>query len=230
MGYRLGDAVWDRSGRESNELSKRLYIAAVSGFTVYGLAVTSLIAFMTLEWQPASFLEVLIIGLVIPIAGIYIALTSDKAPISLFGYTLVVVGIGILMGPTVHRYKIDVIMRALIATGGVTIVMSVIGIIYPKSLEHWGGYLFSALSALLLVRITQMFLIGFHVIPAKFWYIPIVEYAAALLFTLYIIYDWNRALRIPRTMDNAVDCALAIYLDIVNLFLELLRILGKSKD
>jgi FtsH-binding integral membrane protein len=50
------------------------------------------------------------------------------------------------------------------------------------------------------------------------------------LFCAYIIYDWNRALRLPYTVDNAIDAAVALYLDIMNLFIHLLRILGKSQS
>jgi FtsH-binding integral membrane protein len=39
-----------------------------------------------------------------------------------------------------------------------------------------------------------------------------------------------RAQRYPKTADNAVDCAVDIYLDIINLFLRLLRILGRRRN
>ena len=53
---------------------------------------------------------------------------------------------------------------------------------------------------------------------------------AAAIFSLYIGYDMYRAQRYPKTADNAVDCAVDIYLDIINLFLRLLRILGRRRN
>ena len=51
-----------------------------------------------------------------------------------------------------------------------------------------------------------------------------------VLFSLYIGYDWHRAQMYPKTIDNAIDSALDIYLDVINLFIRLLEIFGKSDD
>ena len=41
--------------------------------------------------------------------------------------------------------------------------------------------------------------------------------------------DFHRSQMYPKTLDNAVDSALDIYLDVINLFLKVLRILAKAK-
>lgn len=222
----FGNTVWERGLEGTDELSERRYISAVSGFTVYGLLLTSLIAFQTMAWHP-NLLVYLLIGLAVPIAGIVIALASDLWYVSLLGYTLVLGGLGAIIGPTVAMYNTGVVISAVMATAGVTAVTSLIGILYPKSLESWGIYLFGGLVALLFVRLAQVIMASVGV-SEGIWYMPWIEYLAAILFSLYIIYDWNRSLRLTRTLDNAVDCALAIYLDIINLFLVILRIRGGS--
>jgi len=55
------------------------------------------------------------------------------------------------------------------------------------------------------------------------------DWAVSFIFCGYIGYDWGRACRIPKTLDNAVDSAAAIYMDIINLFVRVLRILGRRK-
>ncbi|MBI4276401.1 hypothetical protein HY629_01025 [Candidatus Uhrbacteria bacterium] len=45
------------------------------------------------------------------------------------------------------------------------------------------------------------------------------------LFSFHVVHDWQRALLLPRTLDNAVDCALAVYLDAVNVSLTAIRTL-----
>ena len=57
-------------------MSERAYISAVSGFTVYGMVLASFVAYMTVDWRP-GILGLLLVGLGIPIAGIFIALKSD---------------------------------------------------------------------------------------------------------------------------------------------------------
>lgn len=230
MSLDLGSFVWDREEEGgANTMSRRAYTASVSGFTMYGVILASIAAYLTLGWRPQSIASFLIIGLAIPTIGIIIAAKSEQWPISLIGYTMVVIGMGMLLGPTVAMFKTGVVIVALGATAGVTILMSLIGILYPKSLEHWGAYLFGCLVALLFVRFGQVFMASMGV-SESIWYLPWIEYAGAVLFCIYIIYDWNRALRLPHTMDNAVDCAMAIFLDIINLFLMILRALGSRSS
>ena len=51
-----------------------------------------------------------------------------------------------------------------------------------------------------------------------------------VIFALYIGYDWVKAQQYVHTLDNAVDSALDIYMDIINLFLRVLMILGRNND
>ena len=55
----------------------------------------------------------------------------------------------------------------------------------------------------------------------------ISDWIAAGLFSLYIGYDVWRSQQFPKTVDNAVDSALDIYLDIANLFIRILSIMGR---
>ena len=55
----------------------------------------------------------------------------------------------------------------------------------------------------------------------------IVDGLFVLIFSGYIGYDWARANRLPKTLDNAIDSAAALYLDIINLFLRLLRLMRR---
>lgn len=238
MSLQLGERVWER-GYSSGvaELSRQAYTFAVSGFTVYGMILASIVAFLCLSWQPGWILF-LLVGLGIPIAGIIIAFKYDHWLLSLSGYTMVVVGMGAICGPTVALFDTGVVMNALVATCGVTIVMSIIGIVVRRSLEHWGGYLFGILVVVVLVSIARLFfpvsmdapgpnVKGMAILLYYLWLV--FDYLVAILFCFYIIYDWNRALRIPWTLDNAVDCAMAIFLDVINLFVRILSIMGRRK-
>jgi hypothetical protein len=55
-----------------------------------------------------------------------------------------------------------------------------------------------------------------------------IDYLAAGLFSLYIGYDMYKASQVTKTVDNAIDVAINLYLSIINLFLTLLSI--KSRD
>jgi FtsH-binding integral membrane protein len=53
---------------------------------------------------------------------------------------------------------------------------------------------------------------------------PVIDYLAALLFSLYIGYDMYRASSVAATFGNAIECALSLFLSIYNLFLSLLSL------
>jgi FtsH-binding integral membrane protein len=56
----------------------------------------------------------------------------------------------------------------------------------------------------------------------------IMDWIIAAIFCGYIGYDWGKASALPKTVDNAVDSAAALYMDIINLFLRILSIMGKK--
>lgn len=56
----------------------------------------------------------------------------------------------------------------------------------------------------------------------------IFDYLVVLIFCGYVGYDWARANACAKTVDNAVDCAAELYIDIVNLFVRILSILSRS--
>lgn len=52
----------------------------------------------------------------------------------------------------------------------------------------------------------------------------------ALLFCGYIGYDWAVAQREEKTVDNAVDTCVGLYLDIINIFIRVLSASGNKKS
>src|SRR5689334_16250689 len=137
----FGDTVWERT-KGADELSEREYVSAVTISTVFGLLVAAFFAYSNMDWRPTSIWSVLGWGLALPMLGIVIALYSTVWQISLLGYTMIVSGLGMIMGPTVSVYETRVVVLALTATAGVTVVTSVTGIAYPNLLRGWGMYLF----------------------------------------------------------------------------------------
>lgn len=214
----VSTGVFDRSGRDS--ISDRAFFGTLGAVLCYGFFVTAWIASST-EVMPFNWLSFILIGLVIPILGIVIAVKSNNPIVSFIGYNLVVIPFGIILSPVLHQYSPHVIQNAFFITGVDVITMSVLSMIYPNFFSKIGGALFMALIGLVIVRILQVF------IPALAQF-TIIDWISAGIFSLYVGFDWWRANTVPKTYDNAVDIALDLYLDIINLFLSILRILGKK--
>jgi FtsH-binding integral membrane protein len=99
--------------------------------------------------------------------------------------------------------------------------MMILASILPNLFSRMGTALFIALSVSLLANFIAM-LLGYNG-DAFNWIFVII-------FSLYIGFDWYRAQQFPKTLDNAIDCVLDLYLDIINLFLRILEIISRRND
>lgn len=220
----FGDSVWKRTG-EVETIGRGTFNLLYMFFTLLGLGFTSVVARACLELKPSIWL---VLGvLVVGIAGTMIALRSTNWIVSLFGFALLAGPFGALMGPTVNLYTDASVLRIVYVTGGLVTGLGIIGFVYPKSLESWGAWLFGGLLILLIGQFGLLFaaMAGVDIGTA----LTVWDWIGVGLFSAYVIYDVNQAQRVPATVDNAVDCALALYLDVINLFLRLLRLLGEKK-
>lgn len=216
--------VWEREGEGS--MSKNLFAFLVAGWTAAGIAGSAVAAYFTQSWELTwpFLLGVLAAGIV----GVIIAVKSENPVFSLLGYAMVAIPFGMMLGPVVALYTAASVVRVFFVTTGVVVVLGIVGAVIPDNLEGWGSWLFGGLSLLL---------VGYFIVPlAGMFGLPIdhaltwMDWAGVLVFSGYVIYDWNRAMRIERTMDNAIDCALAVYLDFINLFIRLLELTGTKKS
>jgi len=222
MSLSISNEVFEKTGHD--EIAERTFFLAVGAAVCYGLGLTAWVAnyFASINYHP-SLSALLILGLALPIIGIIMAAMSHDPIISLIGYHLILVPFGVILSPIVNIYAPNVIAKAFGLTACITGIMTVLAVSHPDWFKNLGAPLFFALSGLIVVRILQIF------IPFLAG-LTIIDYAAAGIFSLYIGYDMYRATHVPKTFDNAVDIAVSLYLDILNLFLVLLRLYGDSDD
>ncbi|MBI2483079.1 US12 family protein [Candidatus Uhrbacteria bacterium] len=203
-------------------MSKQQFALLVSFWTAVGIGGSAVGAYASRDWQFG--LGLLLIPFVMSIVGTMIALRSNEPIISLLGYALVAIPFGFMLGPVVAMYTVASVLKVFAVTTMITIVFGVVGAVIPDSLEGWGSALFGCLLILIIggfaVPIAGLF--GLPITTA----LSVLDWCGVIVFTGLVIFDWNRAMRVERTHDNAIDCALAIYLDWVNLFIRLLSIMG----
>lgn len=210
--------VFERSG--SDIMTRNAFYFVMGCILAWGFTATYMVSEMTADWRP-GVLMVLLVGLGLPLLGIFIS-ASNLALVSFIGFNLVVIPFGAILGPALAQYEVTqpgVVSEAAKLTGSVTGVMALSGLLFPNFYRSIGGALFGALTALLIILIASMF------VPALMGF-TVIHYVAAGLFALYIGFDMWRASEIPSTLDNAVDVCIALYLDIINLFLWILKILA----
>ena len=211
--------VFDRIGTESDQISPAYYNLVLGLTLLWGFAINYL---MVKNIDPGLFAGSPILFMIgyfaCSITGMVIVQKSDKPLISFLGYNLVVLPLGLLVNMVVAQYDPRIVQDALRTTGMVTFAMMILGSLFPKFFQKIAGALTIALIAVILIELVSVFFFKTHH--------GIFDWIVALIFCGYIGYDWARANMIPKTVDNAIDSAAALYMDIVFLFLRILRILG----
>lgn len=215
---KVSTGVFERKGGDT--ISANGFYGTLTASLVWGLVLTAFIAHKVAEMHFVPGLgEIILIGLVVPIAGVFIAVKSTNPFGSFIGYNMIVVPFGIILGPVLNHYTPDIVRNAFGMTAVIALFMGTAGTLFPGIFARMGSALFFALLGLVGVSIARIF------IPAID--LTIIDYAGAGIFSLYIGYDMYRANHIPKTVDNAIDVSVNLYLDIINLFLFVLRIFGR---
>lgn len=98
--------------------------------------------------------------------------------------------------------------------------MMLLGSAFPRFFKRIEASLCIALIVVIFVEFAQVWLFGIH--------LAVMDWITAAIFCGYIGVDWGRANQIERTVDNAIDSAASLYLDIINLFLRVLRIVSRK--
>ncbi|RKZ09045.1 hypothetical protein DRQ25_07575 [Candidatus Fermentibacteria bacterium] len=151
--------------------------------------------------------------------GFFIFTKSVNPFVSFIGYNFVVVPFGLIINIVVHQYDPGLVQSAIRVTGLVTFVMMVLGSLYPAFFSKISRVLSISLIIVIVVEMVEIFILGIHH--------GIIDWIVVVIFCGYVGLDWSRANRIPKTVDNAVDSAASLYMDIIILFLRILRIMGR---
>jgi len=153
--------------------------------------------------------------------GIYLFTKFDAPIVSFIGYNLVVIPFGAVINLVVHNYDPSLVVQAMKITGIVTGTMMILGTLFPAFFKRIAATLTISLLLVIIWESFDIFILRIHH--------GIIDWIVVFIFCGYVGYDWGRANQIPKTVDNAVDSAAALYMDIINLFLRILRILGRRK-
>ena len=158
---------------------------------------------------------------VLALAGVFLSAKSQNPWISFLGYNLLVLPIGVMLCFILPGFPVSVITKALLLTGIVTATMTLLGLVRPQIFLGLGRTLVIALLVGIVAELVATFLL--HYTGTLF------DWLFVILFSAYIGYDVAKSQMYPKSVDNAVDCALDIYLDIINIFIRLLALLSRRE-
>lgn len=148
---------------------------------------------------------------------------STKRPLNYILFALFALMSGITVVPLIASFALefggyDIIVKALVATTLMFTASAVIGRTTGKNLQGLRGVLFMGLIGMIIVAVMGIFFPWsntFEMIYAGF---------GTLLFSAFVMYDIQKLKHYPE--DRYIDAALSLYLDIFNLFISILRLMG----
>ncbi len=123
----------------------------------------------------------------------------------------------------VSFYDTKIVLEALILTAGIFVALTLFACQTKYDFTSWMPYLFGGLWALILFG----FMAAFFPTNSK---VELVYGAiAALIFSGYILVDTQLVMR-HYHVEEEIAAAISLYLDIINLFLAILRILNSQQN
>ena len=207
----------------AKELSRPIF-NLILGLTIgYGFLMNFIITFFFSGFimKNIPFVATLIGYFVLAFAGIFIMKKYENPVLSFLGYNMLVVPIGVMLAYVLPSYALSTILITCFITTICTICMMVAAMIFPNFFLKIGGPLCISLLLCIIVELILL-LCGVN--------LGIMDWIVALIFCGYIGYDWAKINRYEiYTVDMAIDGAGELYLDIINLFLRILSIIG-GKD
>lgn len=203
-----------------DEVSLRSYNCIIGAMLVYGFAFNliffGLLGDLVSTW---NWIVIAIASLLLVIAGSIISTKSKKPILSFLGYNFILFADSMLISLIIPFYSIDQIILAFSITIGITLCMMTLSSIFPQFFSKLGLTLFFSLLIFVVIEIIAM-LLGYRG--------DIFNWICVGIFSLYIGYDWHKAQNYPKTIDNAVDSTIDLYVDIINIFVRILDLLDSN--
>ena len=211
------------------------FFAKIYGYVALGVGISALVAYLSLTVLWELTLNILMAGSwiiwLIMLAQIGLVMFASGAaaknsPMALPLFLVYSALNGFTIGIVLLFYTGETVLLAFVTAVGMFAVMAIIGATTKKNLSAMGQALLAALVGVVIASVVNMFLQSSGM---SF----IISLISVVIFAGLIAYD-NQRIRyvFEETGGNvqegwAISLALQLYLDFVNLFLHLLRVLGR---
>lgn len=134
---------------------------------------------------------------------------------------------GVMLGTVSTFYDVDAVLIAVGITAGVTFCLTIFAFQTKIDFTVCGGMLCAVLVIFIIAGIIMAFL------PKTKWTMIGYGSVGALIFSLYIVYDTQLMMggkhKYSLSPEEYIFAALNIYLDVINLFMYILMIVGAAR-
>ena len=232
------DPRFDRPIPITTESAESRLFTRVYALMGMGLGLTALVAYFTLSSRAVLELvfgnRMVFFGLMIAELLLVMAFAPVAARVSAGAATAMFFGYAALSGVTFSviflRYTLGSIGGTFVITGGMFAALSAYGVLTKRDLSSLGSFCFMGLIGLVIASVVNIFL-GSSML---YW---LTTFVGVIVFTGLTAYDTAKLKELGGQLaaeangrealtKGALQGALVLYLDFINLFLMLLRVFG----
>ena len=226
---------FDSYGQEARIAGKQRYFAQTYGLMAAGLAVTFLVAFAVACFFPQVALSsgtVLILCVLQLVLAFSLgrSLTRGNVSGTLAKFLLYSAFTGVSFSSVFLFFQAETLTLCFLATAAAFGGMALYGLYGKRDILSWGGTLVGGLIGLLVLMVLGLFLS----VPMLHLFISVLGILVFMGMTAYdtrklsLMYDQAAGTQMAQVY--AVYGAFQLYLDFINLFLYLIRLLSLNRD
>ena len=212
----------------------RAYMLRVYNYMAMGVGLTGLVAMLTYQFTGPALLEspLMWVFMLAPVALVFFigsrinTLSAETARLLFFVYAALV---GVSLSTIFHIYTSTSITRVFFISAATFGALSLWGYTTRRDLSGFGTFLFMGVIGIVIASLVNLFLRS----SGLDWLISIVGVG---VFAGLTAYDTQRIKGMYDSNDDATSAgrkvvmgALSLYLDFINLFIMLLRLMGNRR-
>lgn len=221
--------IYDDFLYKQNDKMQAMFVSKVYGILLVQIASTGILIALNMFVEPLrlfstnySFVPLLLLMFsMLVLVGLFFF--SKKFPMNFILLTIWTFLNAQAVAMICALYEAHEVLSAVTITGIIVVALTVYVLITKVNLQWMGGLLMVGLFSLVLVSIVTIFF-GL-LFPVGIWWRFLLSGFGAFLFSLFILYDTSRLLHTCK-YDDHIPAAIQLYLDILNLFLNILSLIG----
>jgi FtsH-binding integral membrane protein len=221
----------------TDEKSVFNFFNTVYAWMCAGLAITATTAYLvSMNVQLVRALHgrgiavAVLLGSVLIVWGIRSAAHKISPTVATILFMVYAAMLGAVLSGIFIVYRMQTIGGAFAITAGTFGAMSIYGFVTKRDLTAMGSFLFMAVIGLFIATLVNIFMAS----TVLFW---IINYVGVIVFTLLTAYDTQKLKNLAYQTQGdakmaakyAIIGALELYLDFLNMFLFILRIMGSRR-
>uniref|UniRef100_G3MNV2 Transmembrane BAX inhibitor motif-containing protein 4 n=1 Tax=Amblyomma maculatum TaxID=34609 RepID=G3MNV2_AMBMU len=223
----LDDFCYNNNVSKANVYVRLGFLRKVYGILSAQLLVTTVIAAFGM-FTPAVKLYIsqnqwMVMGAFLMSMALLLALMVKRreTPTNYFLLTAFTFVQAFTVAVVVTFYDQMAVLQAFLLTMGVTGGLTLYTFQSKRDFSTWGAGLYAFLMVLLMGSLLQFFLTSSHL---EF----VLSLGGAVLFSFFIIFDTHMLMH-RVSPEEYIMATIELYLDIINLFLHILRIIGEAR-